>query len=180
MERILCLPLGVIVGIKTDSACICFVCMSDVCIYFGGYCWDQDRQHMHMLCMHMHVWCMYILSKTRVPKAPGKCHVSLQPPVSVRVSSLPCSPPTKFSANRLGASLSFPGELLPLPHLHLERLLGLTMKENKTRTVSRAGILSIIQSTFFFSEMAENLGHKTIPAQLSHNRRKLCSFVVYP
>lgn len=69
---------------------------------------------------------------------------------------------------------------LLLPDLHLERLLGLTMKVNKTRTVTRAGILSIIQSTFFFSEMAENLGHKTIPALLSHNMRKLCSFVVYP
>lgn len=68
---------------------------------------------------------------------------------------------------------------LLLPDLHLERLLGLTMKENKTRTVTRAGILSIFQSTFFFSQTAENLGHKTIPAQVRH-MRKLCSFVVYP
>lgn len=66
-----------------------------------------------------------------------------------------------------------------LHDFHFEGLLGLPIKENKTRDVSRAGTFSIIQSIFlfffcfFFSEMAENLGTGQIPAQLSNKVRKL-------
>lgn len=67
-----------------------------------------------------------------------------------------------------------------LHDFHFEGLLGLAIKENKTRDVSRAGIFSIIQSIFLFlflfffpRGMAENLDTGHIPAQLSNKVRKL-------
>ena len=99
MERILCLPLGVIVGIKTDSVCICcvyihmlmYVCTLGIIVGI-----KTDSVCLCCVCMCSYDVCIYF----QRPKALGKCRVSLQPPVSASVSPLPCSPPTKLSANR--------------------------------------------------------------------------------
>lgn len=141
-----CLPLKVIVGTKTDSVCLCCVCVPEYVCTLGVIVGLREKVYTYAVCICSHDVCIYF----QRPKALGKCRVSLQPPVSASVSPLPCSPLLSSQQTETWCFSVLPWRvwLLP-PDLHLERLLGLTMKENKTRTVTRAGILSTFQSTFF-------------------------------